>query len=376
MKKTPLINVFNAGELGYDMDARSDVKKYYEGCRVLEGMIPIVEGPAQRMPGTYYMASVKGTITTFFFITLHALIELEDFLKVNAYVPSPLRTTFTSICTDGVYLYHSAGGTPKGYIEKFDLATRSYVGEIQGNSNTSSHLDSCAIDTVNGYAYFCNYGSASISTIYKVRLSDFSVVATLTLYTGYAMSIVLDIANDFGYIANSTVSPNKITKIRLSTLTEISTLSMGVSGASCGYSALIDTNYAYFPILSSPGKIVRLKLLDFSIDSVLSLGSGENQINIMVKDSTYIYCGTRQSPAKIVRVLISTFERADAITLSSPENLARGATIMGTNAYFGTFSTIARIVKVDLPTFTRVEVVNLTGYTSTPSGAVSPFPYS
>ena len=59
-KKTPLICSFNAGELSPKVEVRSDINKYYAGCRTLEGMVPMVQGGTSRMPGTYYVAVVKG----------------------------------------------------------------------------------------------------------------------------------------------------------------------------------------------------------------------------------------------------------------------------------------------------------------------------
>lgn len=55
----PFINNFNAGELSPLVDARSDIDKYYSGCRVMENMVPLVEGGATRMPGTYYVTTTK-----------------------------------------------------------------------------------------------------------------------------------------------------------------------------------------------------------------------------------------------------------------------------------------------------------------------------
>lgn len=81
---TPLINNFNAGEIDPKIDARSDIAKYYSGCRTLEGMIPFVEGGASRSPGTHYVAGVKtsskGTrVIPFHFSTIQAyIIELGD----------------------------------------------------------------------------------------------------------------------------------------------------------------------------------------------------------------------------------------------------------------------------------------------------------
>ncbi len=58
-KSTPMINNFNAGELSPLVDARSNIEKYYSGCRKLENFVPLIEGGAKRMPGSYYVTGVK-----------------------------------------------------------------------------------------------------------------------------------------------------------------------------------------------------------------------------------------------------------------------------------------------------------------------------
>lgn len=50
---------FNAGELSELLDGRSDLEKYYSGCRLSENMIPLPYGPSERRPGTYFVAECK-----------------------------------------------------------------------------------------------------------------------------------------------------------------------------------------------------------------------------------------------------------------------------------------------------------------------------
>lgn len=56
-----LVNNCNSGELSPRIDARVDIEKYLSGCRTLENFIPLVEGGVVRMPGTYYVGSVKNS---------------------------------------------------------------------------------------------------------------------------------------------------------------------------------------------------------------------------------------------------------------------------------------------------------------------------
>jgi hypothetical protein len=58
-KATPNINNFNAGELSPKVDARTDIEKYYSGCKTMQNMFPLVEGGGQKMPGTVFAAETK-----------------------------------------------------------------------------------------------------------------------------------------------------------------------------------------------------------------------------------------------------------------------------------------------------------------------------
>lgn len=52
-------NSFNSGELSPLLDARTDLTKYYSGCRTIENMLVYSYGGATRRPGTKYIASAK-----------------------------------------------------------------------------------------------------------------------------------------------------------------------------------------------------------------------------------------------------------------------------------------------------------------------------
>lgn len=54
-----IINVFNAGELSPSLDARVDVDKYKNGCRILENAIPKIQGGAYGRAGMGYIGARK-----------------------------------------------------------------------------------------------------------------------------------------------------------------------------------------------------------------------------------------------------------------------------------------------------------------------------
>ncbi len=79
MRAAPLINNFNGGELSPKIDSRVDFAKYASGCRILENMIPLIEGGAMRRAGLYYVASTKtagekSRLVSFHFSTTQAYI--------------------------------------------------------------------------------------------------------------------------------------------------------------------------------------------------------------------------------------------------------------------------------------------------------------
>lgn len=56
-----VINSFSAGELSPFLEGRTDVQKYFSGCRTLENFIVLTHGGATKRPGTYYIATTKNS---------------------------------------------------------------------------------------------------------------------------------------------------------------------------------------------------------------------------------------------------------------------------------------------------------------------------
>lgn len=54
----PIINAFNGGEASPEMEGRTDFTKYPSLCKRMENMIPLVQGPATRRPGTRFVCAV------------------------------------------------------------------------------------------------------------------------------------------------------------------------------------------------------------------------------------------------------------------------------------------------------------------------------
>jgi len=65
-KTYPVRNAFNSGEISGLVDFRDDVSKYSSACLTLENAVPLVEGGAKKMPGTYFAgpATLGGSLFT------------------------------------------------------------------------------------------------------------------------------------------------------------------------------------------------------------------------------------------------------------------------------------------------------------------------
>jgi len=78
---TTTLNSFNAGELSPYLDGRSDIQKYYSGCRTLDNFLILSYGGATKRPGTKYIATTSGEVrlVPFEFSTEQAyILEFRD----------------------------------------------------------------------------------------------------------------------------------------------------------------------------------------------------------------------------------------------------------------------------------------------------------
>lgn len=58
-RASPILTSFNGGELSPLLAGRVDVAKYAIGCKVMEGFIPVTQGPAVARPGFRFVCEVK-----------------------------------------------------------------------------------------------------------------------------------------------------------------------------------------------------------------------------------------------------------------------------------------------------------------------------
>jgi hypothetical protein len=89
-----LINSMNTGEVSGLVESRSDLAKFSSACRTLENAIPLVEGGAKKMPGTYFAgatanggamftASIDGTTMTVTAVNYGVLQQGQEIVGVG-----------------------------------------------------------------------------------------------------------------------------------------------------------------------------------------------------------------------------------------------------------------------------------------------------
>ena len=60
-KASPAFTNFTAGELSPRLDGRTDVGKYFNGCKKLQNFVVHPHGGASRRPGTIFVREVKNS---------------------------------------------------------------------------------------------------------------------------------------------------------------------------------------------------------------------------------------------------------------------------------------------------------------------------
>lgn len=84
MKAAPIITSLNAGELSATLEGRVELSKYAQGCKRIEGFLPLVQGPATRRGGTRFVSPIKNeanrmwTVKFEFSATQAFLLEFGD----------------------------------------------------------------------------------------------------------------------------------------------------------------------------------------------------------------------------------------------------------------------------------------------------------
>jgi hypothetical protein len=245
------------------------------------------------------------------------------------------------------------------------------------------YATSAVVDSANGFAYFGlePQNEAWPGRIAKIGLRGFEQAASLSLYSemwlpiedGFPSSAIVDSAGGFAYfgtIGRGPTDHGAIVKVRLSNFTQVAALPLDQGeGVLAG---VIDAQFAYFGTQPN-GRIVRISLSNFTESGSLTLGAGKEVIVSATIDpiNGFAYFGTikkggSSEPGKIVKVRLSDFTKVDELSLDQGEQNALSASADPVHgfAYFGTRVAVGsnyatRIVKLRLADFKRVGSLTL-----------------
>lgn len=244
-------------------------------------------------------------------------------------------------------------------IIKVDTSTMTLLSSMSLSADEKA--GALLVDRVGGYLYaglaspYQGSGSTIRGKITKIRLSDFTRVATITL-SGWE-----EAHPDWGYLHQASGylyfnSLGTIIKIRLS---DFSRVSAELIVSNLGFGALDPSgNFLYFAAAHrdgppNPSFIYKVRTSDLSVDSVLALGPSEYNIRQVSLDTTFnrLYAVVSQRPgSRIVRVNPATMTRIESIVLPGGDEWAWTGDIDQSrhSLYFGTNTSPAQVVKVQI----------------------------
>lgn len=286
-------------------------------------------------------------------------VSLSPFARVSALNLSPTPTAqvwVSGLVRKNTTLYAILHDYPN-HVSKIDLATFSEVSSLDlALGDDEVYCDKPAV-IVGDYLYIaCGSGGRLV----KIDLNTFTRVGALDYPGSELWSIATD--ETYLYAGDYTAFPGTIFKVRISDFSKVGTLTLG-SGENNLRSMVVDEEgvYLYTAHLLSPARIVKVNLSTFARQSALTLDTGENQAVTAIIKGTYLYVGLNTSPGKIVKIDLNTFTKTATLTLAVGENIVTCFEICGNYLYAGLGTYPAKIAKIDLTTFSEVDVLTLLG---------------
>jgi len=121
-KASPIQYSFNTGELSPTLEGRTDLNKYSSGCRTLENFIPMVQGPARRRSGTYFVEEIKNSANRSWLLRF-------EFSESQAYI--------LEFGDQYIRFYTNYGQVQTGSITAWLTSTAYAVGDLRSNGGTN-----------------------------------------------------------------------------------------------------------------------------------------------------------------------------------------------------------------------------------------------
>ena len=209
------------------------------------------------------------------------------------------------------------------------------------------------------FAYIATFSEPA--RIAKVRLSDMSTVAVVTLAEGFNEAEAAATDGTNAYFSVSYDDLYAIVKIRMSDLTQVGAYILPEDNEGA-LSLVVDATNLY--AASNRGddlSLFKITTSDMTLEDEKTSSPGYSTVRAAVGDAEFLYLGTNTSPGAVVKVRKSDLTEAEFLELEPGENNLRSATTDGTHVFFGTSGSVedpSEVVKVRMSDLTRVDAAN------------------
>ena len=276
--------------------------------------------------------------------------DLTTLTSVNAVeLPSLYQGGFGfAITPDGTAAYGTYGA---GRVAKFDLTTTpiSFAGGLQLSNTITQPVESAAMAPDGAYLYAVQ--KEIPATLFKIRLSDFTEVAAVTLPSPTIGGAAVNVSPDGTKIW--VVSKNTTSGVQSSTIVEYdsATLTPGrsvtLSTAKHFSEGVVsaDGKFGYYEsaynAFSNPAPVfTKVDLTTMTEVGVLSLPSGQSGGALAISpDGASLYAGTGDWPAKLNVIRTSDMTLVDTTTLPTGANGALYGALVSKNGAFVSLAT-------------------------------------
>tara|TARA_R110000824_G_scaffold20858_2_gene78197 strand:- start:2548 stop:5295 length:2748 start_codon:yes stop_codon:yes gene_type:complete len=209
---------FNGGEISPLLYGRPDVDRYTTGLKTCKNFIPLVQGPVERRPGTYFIKEVKTSslatrVIRFEFSTTQAyILEFGNlycrFYKDNA----PIRAGTSTISAATQANPCVVTDTGHGYSNGDEI----YIAAVVGMTELNNKHYLVASKSTNAYS-LTDIGGANInSSAFTAYGSAGTSAKTIELTTTYLTADLFELkfaqSADILYVVHPSYPPRKISR--------------------------------------------------------------------------------------------------------------------------------------------------------------------
>lgn len=212
-KVSPIQNSFNAGELSPQLEGRTDIQKYGNGCRTMLNMIPKVHGPAQKRPGTRFVkevrdSSAKTRLIPFEYNTEQAYVLEFSNLKMRVYKDGG-AVLETALSITAITQANPAVVTIAGH--PYANGDQVYISGVGGMTELNGRYFTVAGAAANTFQL-----SGEDSTSHTAYTSGGTAARVYEITTPYATADLFDIqyaqTADVMYLAHESHHPQKLSR--------------------------------------------------------------------------------------------------------------------------------------------------------------------